>query len=208
MAARSSRVTSFLEYVAELFDCMDILVLIFRFERKGPFISSTYVLRLTCFYVRSSAAAPPSAGFKCPWKKKEDQEQEAAGRGGGGVGGKGGSVNKIVKRLGGGAGAAAADGAEEEELKDPRYKNIDPKMIEMIENEIVDNSPGITWDDIAGLEFAKSSVQEIVVWPMLRPDLFTGTQAQVLLVPIQEQALVCPPIGFRTHITQLADLNA
>lgn len=47
-------------------------------------------------------------------------------------------------------------------------------MIEMIENEIVDNSPGISWDDIAGLEFAKSSVQEIVVWPMLRPDLFTG----------------------------------
>jgi len=35
-------------------------------------------------------------------------------------------------------------------------------------------SPGISWDDIAGLEFAKSSVQEIVVWPMLRPDLFTG----------------------------------
>ena len=57
---------------------------------------------------------------------------------------------------------------------DPRYKNIDPKMIEMIENEIVDSSPGISWDDIAGLDFAKSSVQEIVVWPMLRPDLFTG----------------------------------
>ncbi len=133
--------------------------------------------------MRSSAAAPPSAGFKCPWKKKEDQEQEAEGRGGGGGGGggggKGGSVNKIVNRLGGGAGAAAADGAEEVELKDPRYKNIDPKMIEMIENEIVDNSPGITWDDIAGLEFAKSSVQEIVVWPMLRPDLFTGTPVYV-----------------------------
>jgi SpoVK/Ycf46/Vps4 family AAA+-type ATPase len=61
-----------------------------------------------------------------------------------------------------------------QEPQDPRYKNIDPKMIEMIENEIVDNSPGISWDDIAGLDFAKSSVQEIVVWPMLRPDLFTG----------------------------------
>ena len=44
-----------------------------------------------------------------------------------------------------------------QEPKDPRYKNIDPKMIEMIENEIVDNSPGISWDDIAGLDFAKSS---------------------------------------------------
>jgi len=130
--------------------------------------------------VRSSAAAPPSAGFKCPWKKKEDQEQEAAGRGGGGGGGKGGSVNKIVNRLGGGAGAAAADGAEEEELKDLRYKNIDPKMIEMIENEIVDNNPGIAWDDIVGLEFAKSSVQEIVVCPIPgSEDLFTGTPVYV-----------------------------
>ncbi|EKX45248.1 hypothetical protein GUITHDRAFT_157879 [Guillardia theta CCMP2712] len=47
-------------------------------------------------------------------------------------------------------------------------------MIEMIESEILDQSPGISWDDIAGLEFAKASVMEIVVWPMLRPDIFTG----------------------------------
>jgi SpoVK/Ycf46/Vps4 family AAA+-type ATPase len=25
------------------------------------------------------------------------------------------------------------------------------------------------WDDIAGLEFAKKTIKEIVVWPMLRP---------------------------------------
>ena len=25
------------------------------------------------------------------------------------------------------------------------------------------------WDDIAGLEFAKATIKEIVVWPMLRP---------------------------------------
>ena len=29
-------------------------------------------------------------------------------------------------------------------------------------------------DDIAGLEHAKNSIREIVVWPMLRPDLFSG----------------------------------
>jgi len=91
------------------------------------------------------------------------------------AGKEGGGVKKIINRLAGGGGSAAADGpGEEDEPKDPRYKNIDPKMIEMIENEIVDNSPGVSWDDIAGLEFAKSSVQEIVVWPLLRPDLFTG----------------------------------
>ena len=41
-------------------------------------------------------------------------------------------------------------------------------MIEMIENEILDNKGHASWDDIAGLEFAKKCVQEIVVWPMLR----------------------------------------
>jgi hypothetical protein len=45
---------------------------------------------------------------------------------------------------------------------------VDPKMIEMIENEILDNKGHATWDDIAGLGFAKKCVQEIVVWPMLR----------------------------------------
>lgn len=30
------------------------------------------------------------------------------------------------------------------------------------------------WDDIAGLDFAKTAIQEVVVWPLLRPDIFTG----------------------------------
>ncbi|CAN7985890.1 unnamed protein product [Ixodes hexagonus] len=53
-------------------------------------------------------------------------------------------------------------------------KNVDPKMVELIRNEIMDQGPGVHWDDIAGLEFAKQSVKEMVVWPMLRPDIFTG----------------------------------
>ena len=47
-------------------------------------------------------------------------------------------------------------------------------MIELIENEIMDNGAPVNWDDIAGLEFAKNTIKEIVVWPMLRPDIFTG----------------------------------
>ena len=35
----------------------------------------------------------------------------------------------------------------------------------------------VRWSDIAGLEFAKKSVQEIVVWPMKRPDVFKGLRA-------------------------------
>jgi len=62
----------------------------------------------------------------------------------------------------------------EDEFVDERLKGIDPKMIELINNEIMDQGSPITWDDIAGLEFAKKTIKEIVVWPMLRPDIFTG----------------------------------
>jgi len=32
----------------------------------------------------------------------------------------------------------------------------------------------VKWDDIAGLEFAKKTIKEIIIWPMLRPDIFKG----------------------------------
>ncbi|OUM69671.1 hypothetical protein PIROE2DRAFT_32600, partial [Piromyces sp. E2] len=57
---------------------------------------------------------------------------------------------------------------------DERLKNIEPKMIEMIMNEMLDKTPTITWDDIAGLEHAKATIMESVIWPMQRPDIFTG----------------------------------
>ncbi len=43
-----------------------------------------------------------------------------------------------------------------------------------ITEEMLDTSPGVRWDDIAGLSFAKQTLQEAVILPNLRPDLFTG----------------------------------
>ncbi|KAJ8725394.1 hypothetical protein PYW08_003577 [Mythimna loreyi] len=60
------------------------------------------------------------------------------------------------------------------EITDERLKHIDPKMIELIESEIIDKGTPIGWDDIAGLHHAKATIQEAVVWPLLRPDIFTG----------------------------------
>ncbi|XP_043249294.1 fidgetin-like protein 1 [Colletes gigas] len=60
------------------------------------------------------------------------------------------------------------------ELEDERLKNIDPKMVELIRNEIMDSKTTISWDDIAGLQYAKKIIKEVVVYPMLRPDIFTG----------------------------------
>ncbi|KAF7219816.1 fidgetin-like protein 1 [Nothobranchius furzeri] len=62
----------------------------------------------------------------------------------------------------------------EPQVLDERLKNFEPKIIELIMSEIMDHGPSVVWEDIAGLEFAKTTIKEIVVWPMLRPDIFTG----------------------------------
>lgn len=46
----------------------------------------------------------------------------------------------------------------EQEL-DERLKNIEPRMVELIKNEIMDTGSSIGWDDIAGLQFAKTTIQ-------------------------------------------------
>lgn len=54
--------------------------------------------------------------------------------------------------------------------------NLDPRLIETICHEVVDQGHGVSWDDIAGQEGAKRLIQEIVVWPMLNPTLFQVTE--------------------------------
>ena len=44
----------------------------------------------------------------------------------------------------------------------------------MIERDIIDNQPGVRWDDIAGLKEAKRLLEEAVVLPLLMPDYFKG----------------------------------
>lgn len=44
-------------------------------------------------------------------------------------------------------------------------------------SEIMDSSAGVSWDSIAGLDFAKEQLQEAVIRPTLRPDLYAGLRA-------------------------------
>ncbi|GLD95994.1 hypothetical protein PINS_up004672 [Pythium insidiosum] len=74
-------------------------------------------------------------------------------------------------------GSKNAQPAEEEEDIDPRLKSCDPDLIAKIEMEIVDYGDPVTFDDIAGLQFAKRCVNELVIWPMARPDIFTGLRS-------------------------------
>ncbi len=59
-------------------------------------------------------------------------------------------------------------------ITNEKLKNLDPKMVELIQSEIMDQGSNVEWSDIAGLEFVKTTVKEIVVFPLLRPDIFTG----------------------------------
>ncbi|XP_048248695.1 fidgetin-like protein 1 isoform X1 [Haliotis rufescens] len=96
----------------------------------------------------------PSSKFVPPIAGREENGGGGSNRSGSSGGGKGSS--------------------ECEEPVDERLKGIEPKMIELIMNEVMDHGPQMDWSDIAGLEFAKKTIKEIVVWPMLRPDIFTG----------------------------------
>ncbi|KAJ2779822.1 Fidgetin-like protein 1 [Coemansia javaensis] len=66
---------------------------------------------------------------------------------------------------------------QDEPEVDERLRNIEPRMVEMIESEIVTTAHNVTWDDIAGLGQAKRAVHMAVIYPLLRPELFQGIRA-------------------------------
>lgn len=54
---------------------------------------------------------------------------------------------------------------------------LDPRLVTQVALEIMEGGAGskqVGWEDIAGLEHAKASVEEAIVWPLRRPDLFVG----------------------------------
>lgn len=55
----------------------------------------------------------------------------------------------------------------------------------------------VHWDDIAGLESAKYSLKEAVVYPFLRPDLFRG-----LREPVRGMLLFGPPGTGKTMLAR------
>jgi len=50
-------------------------------------------------------------------------------------------------------------------------KKENDKLIEQIESEILDNSPCVSWNEIAGLDYAKKTIEEILILPITMPEL-------------------------------------
>lgn len=69
---------------------------------------------------------------------------------------------------------SSSAGKEGEDELPEELQHLDKELVKKIQNEIMESGETITFDDIAGLEDAKQTVQEVVCWPMKRPDLFTG----------------------------------
>ena len=65
---------------------------------------------------------------------------------------------------------------DDEELPE-RLKGCDKELVKRIEQEVIDSGSPVTFEDVAGLADAKRSIQEMVIWPMQRPELFTGLRA-------------------------------
>ncbi len=77
--------------------------------------------------------------------------------------------------------AAAAGGGGGSE--DDRYRQA-------VLSEVLDRTPAVCWDDVAGLATAKQALQEAVILPTLRADIFQGLRA-----PARGILLYGPPGG-------------
>lgn len=85
----------------------------------------------------------------------------------------------------------------EQEALIKSIRGIDEIAANQILNDIVVRGDEVYWDDIVGLESAKNSLKEAVVYPFLRPDLFRG-----LREPTRGMLLFGPPGTGKTMLAR------
>ena len=62
------------------------------------------------------------------------------------------------------------------------------RLVNLLEKEMLTEHPNVPWNNIAGLQQAKSLLQEAVILPILMPDYFQGIRR-----PLKGVLMVGPP---------------
>ncbi|KMZ05442.1 spastin isoform X2 [Drosophila simulans] len=76
-------------------------------------------------------------------------------------------------------------------------KGVEQKLVQLILDEIVEGGAKVEWTDIAGQDVAKQALQEMVILPSVRPELFTGLRA-----PAKGLLLFGPPGNGKTLLAR------
>lgn len=99
--------------------------------------------------------------YSRPWRDNDKKEDNKGQKGGG-------KDSKAQEK------AAAEPGSYLDHTYGSSGKGPDTDLIKMLEQDCVERCPQVPWDSIAGLEQAKSLLEEAVVLPLMMPGYFTG----------------------------------